>query len=268
MDLAAISNDPAGELEPTKTFDINHLGRSRVAKLSKMYGVKQYILASSASIYGFQNEIVNEDSKVNPLTTYSKANRMAEIDNLPLNDETFSVTSLRFSSLFGYSPRMRFDIAVNNMALDLFKSSKITITGDGKQWRPFLHLKDAVQAYQLILESPKTKTAGQIFNIGSDEQNYEIEKLAKEVGNSIDKQYEVIHTGTHDHRSYVTSFKKIKQLGFKPKYSVADGTTEIYEALTNGTLTDSKKTRTLEWYQHLQENHTLISKITLKNTIL
>ena len=120
LDLAAISNDPAGDLNPQKTFEINHKGRNRVAKLSKERGVKRYILASSASIYGQQEKIADENSTVHPLTAYSKANRNAEIDNLQLNDDNFTTTALRFSSIYGVSPRMRFDTAVNAMVLDLY----------------------------------------------------------------------------------------------------------------------------------------------------
>ena len=117
LDLAAISNDPAGDLNPDKTFEINHMGRVRVAKLRKEHGVKRYILASSASIYGQQDQIADEKSSVNPLTAYSNANRNAEIDTLPLNDDDFTVTVLRFSSVYGKSPRMRFDTAVNRICL-------------------------------------------------------------------------------------------------------------------------------------------------------
>ena len=129
LDLAALSNDPVGELNPKKTFEINHLGRSRVANLSKEHGVSKYILASSASVYGQQNSVADETAIVNPLTAYSKANRMAEIDTLKLNDENFSTTVLRFSSIYGISPRMRFDLAVNSIVLDLFNSGKIIIYG-------------------------------------------------------------------------------------------------------------------------------------------
>lgn len=268
LDLAALSNDPVGELDPAKTYDINHLGRARVANLSKKYGIKHYVLASSASNYGQQKDVVNEDSEVNPLTTYSKANRMAELATLPLNDENFTVTVLRFSSIYGLSSRMRFDLAVNNMALDLFKTGKITVSGDGKQWRPFLHILDAARAYLIVLRS-KEKTAGQIFNVGSDNQNYEISKLAKEVGDAIGKKYEIEFKGTHDHRSYIASFKKIKEaLGFVPKFSVKDGATEIYRALENGELTDSIKTRTIEWYKHIQSDPKLMQEYSLKNSIL
>ena len=269
LDLAAISNDPAGELDPTKTYDINHLGRARVAKLSKKHGVSHYILASSASIYGHQEETVNEESQVNPLTTYSKANRKAEIDNLPLNDKNFVVTVLRFASIYGVSSRMRFDTAVNKMVLDFYKSGKIAIMGDGKQWRPFLHINDAVRAYQLVIESSPNKISGQIFNVGSNEQNYEINNLAEKVGDSIGLKYDLQLKGTLDHRSYVASFDKIKRiLGFTTKFDVSNGAKEIYHALKTKKINDSIKTRTLDWYRHLQETQNLLEKITIKNRIL
>ena len=256
IDLAALSNDPTGELNPSKTYDINFLGRSRVARLSKLFGVKQYILASSGSAYGLNtHEVVNEDSPLFPLTTYAKANRMAEIDNLLLNDENFSVTVLRFASIYGVSQRMRFDIAVNNMTKDLFKTGKITVTGDGKQWRPFLHIKDAVESYKLVMNAKREKITGEIFNVGSDDQNHELLQVARKVGDSLGKKYEIIHTETHDKRFYVVSFKKIKEvLGFNPTYSIEDGAQEVYQALETGKISDSLKTITIEWYKHLQKS--------------
>ena len=268
MDLAALSNDPVGELDPQKTYEINHLGRARVARLSKKSGVKQYILASSASIYGQQEDIVNEDSEVNPITYYSKANRKAEIDVLPLNDDEFTVTVLRFSSIYGISPRMRFDLAVNSMALELYKTGKITVRGKSNK-RPFLHILDAVRAYSLVIKSTKERIGGQIFNVGSENQNYEIGKLAKEVGDSIGRNYEIEAKDTHDHRSYVASFKKIReQLGFTTKYNVGEGSREIYQALEKGELTDSTKTITVEWYKHLLSSPELMKEIGINGVIL
>lgn len=268
IDMAALSNDPVGDLDPKKTYEINHLGRVRVANLSKKSGVKQYILASSASVYGQQKDIVNEDSEVNPITDYSKANRKAELDVLPLNDDIFTVTVLRFSSIYGLSPRMRFDLAVNSFALELYKTGKISVKGKSNK-RPFLYILDAARAYVLVLKSPKEKIAGQIFNVGSEEQNYEIGNLAKEVGDSIGKKYELEIKDTADHRSYVASFKKIKEkLGFTTKYTVADGSREIYHALESGELVDMKKTITVEWYKHLLASNELIKKVSLNGTIL
>lgn len=268
MDLAALSNDPVGDLDPNKTFEINYLGRSRVARLSKLAGVKHYILASSASIYGQQENMVDENANVKPLTSYSKANRMAELDNLPLNDDNFIVTVLRFSSIYGLSPRMRFDLAVNSMALELFKTGKIVVKGKSNR-RPFLHIKDAARAYSLVINAPKEKIAGQIFNVGSENQNYEIGKLAQEVGDSIGRKYELEAQDTHDHRSYVASFKKIQDtLGFTTKYDVEDGAAEIYQSLEKGELIDSKKTITVEWYKHLLGMKKLIDDVRLNGMIL
>jgi|TARA_B100000953_G_scaffold298143_1_gene294357 nucleoside-diphosphate-sugar epimerase len=269
LDLAALSNDPVGDLNPSKTFDINFLGRSRIARLAKLSGVPKYILASSASNYGFQTEIVNEESKVGPLTAYSTANHLAEMDNLSISDKNFCVTVLRFSSIFGLSPRMRFDLAVNNMTLDYFNEGIIRISGDGKQSRPFLHIKDATLAYLKVLKSESDLVNGQIFNVGADSQNFEIEKLAKEVASALSNDAEIQYVGTKDHRSYVASFEKIKnQLGFVPKYSVADGAHEIYDALKNGIISDSKKTKTVEWYQYLLSSKEVSKEYLLRGTIL
>lgn len=268
MDLAALSNDPVGALDPQKTYEINHLGRARVAKESKKSGVKQYVLASSASVYGQQEKTVNEDSPVNPITDYSKANRMAEVDVLPLNANNFTVSILRFSSIYGLSPRMRFDLAVNSMALELFKTGKIIVMGE-KNKRPFLHIKDAIRAYHMLLQAPEEKIAGQIFNVGSDDQNYEILRLAKEVGDSIGKPYDIETRGTHDHRSYTASFTKIKEtLGYCIKHSVRDGSMEIYHALENADLVDSKKTITVEWYKHLLEADKIVKEVNYDGKIL
>lgn len=268
IDLAALSNDPVGELDPEKTYAINHKGRARVGRLSKEMGVPQYILASSASIFGQQEGIADETSEVFPLTAYSKANRKAEIDNLELNDEKFTVSALRFSSLFGMSPRMRFDIAVNEMVLELYKTKKITVRGKTNQ-RPFLHIKDATEAYKLVIDAPKEKISGQIFNVGTDEQNYQIGNLAKEVSKSIDPDCTLELGDNKDHRSYFTSFKKIRDiLNFKPKFDVAYGAKEIFSALQNKQITDSIDTITLKWYQHIMSNRHLLKELSIDGKFL
>jgi len=268
LDLAALSNDPIGELNPEKTFEINHLGRVRVAKLSKKFGVKLYVLASSASIYGQQNEIVDENSQVFPITAYSKANRKAEVDVLPLNDSNFSVSSLRFASIYGISPRMRFDISVNSMVLDLYKTGKIVVRGKNNR-RPFLHINDAVEAYQKILKTNIDIISGQIFNVGSDDQNFEIGRLAKKIATSINKDFELELGNTNDHRSYTTSFKKIREkIGFIPKYSLEDGAQEIFQALERKEITDSIKSITLKWYKHILNDKKMFEKLSINGKIL
>ena len=268
LDLAAISNDPAGDLNPEKTFEINHKGRARVAKLSKENGVKKYILASSASIYGQQDNIADENSEVKPLTAYSKANRNAEMDNLPLNDENFSVTVLRFSSVYGNSPRMRFDTAINCMVLDLFKNKKISVHGKSNK-RPFVHIKDVARAYQAVIDAPTDNISGEIFNIGSADQNFEMGNLAQEIVKHSGIDCEIELSDTNDHRSYFASFEKIKDaIGFSAKYTVKEGVNKMYDELSSGRLTDTIKTRTVEWYKKLLSDQTLAKDYLLNDTIL
>jgi len=268
LDLAALSNDPVGDLDPEKTFAINQKGRHRVAKLSKENGVHRYILASSASIYGQQEKIADENSTVKPLTAYSKANRGAEVDNLSLNDDTFSVTSLRFSSIYGVSPRMRFDTAVNCMVLDAYKKKKITVNGKENK-RPFIFTKDVVKAYLTTISASTEKIAGQIFNVGSNDQNVTMESLAHQVVDSLEQPCEIVIQGTSDHRSYFASFDKIKNtLGFTTDYDIKDGVSEIYNALNNNQISDDIKTKTVEWYKYLLSNPEYAKNLTINNTLL
>ena len=267
LDLAALSNDPAGELNPSKTFEINHKGRTRVAKLSKEYGVKRYILASSASIYGQQDHIADEKSSVKPLTAYSKANYNAEIDNLLLNDESFTVTALRFASVYGSSPRMRFDTAVNKMVLDAYNKRKISVSGRENK-RPFVFIKDAVKAYFTVLNAKKEKIEGEIFNVGSNEQNYKMDDLANQIVDSIEKPCDIDFQETNDHRSYFATFEKIENiLGFKTDYGIKEGIREIYQALTGGVISDNIKTKTVEWYKHLLNNSEDSKKLLVNDTL-
>lgn len=260
IDLAALSNDPTGELDPVKTWSINYLGRFRVATLAKLMGVKRYIFPSSCSVYGFQDEIVDETSNTNPLTTYAKANLKAEKDILDLADDSFTVVILRQATVYGFSPRMRFDLAINGMIKGFFKNGKIPILRDGTQWRPFVHVKDTSKAMILALEAPPDKVNKEIFNVGSDDQNYQIFDLAKRVAESIGIPFEYEWYGLPDHRSYRVSFKKIKEvLGFTPEYYAEKGAVEVWEALKTGKLDpDDPKTITVEWYKHLLKEGVMV----------
>ena len=260
IDLAALSNDPAGELDPVKTWSINYLGRFRVATLSKLMGVKRYILPSSCSVYGFQDDVVDETSETNPLTTYAKANLKAEKDILNLADNNFTVVILRQATVYGLSPRMRFDLAINGMVKGFFKNGRIPILRDGTQWRPFVHVRDTSRAMIMVLEAPKDLVNKQIFNVGSDEQNYQIFDLARRVANSIGIPFEYEWYGLPDHRSYRVSFKKIKEkLGFRPEYNAEKGAVEIWEALNSGKVNpDDPKTITVEWYKYLLKEGVMV----------
>lgn len=269
IDLASLSNDPSGELDPAKTYDINYLGRVRVAKLSKEYGVRRYILASTCSVYGFQETVITEESNVNPLTTYAKCAAMAEKDVIPLANSDFTVVIPRFATVYGYAPRMRFDLAINGMVLKLYQTGKISVMRDGTQWRPFIHVRDVEKAYLLLAEAEVERVNGKLFNVGSEEQNYQLFPLAKLIGESSGKPYEIEWYGEQDKRSYRVGFDRIrKDLGFKPDFTPQQGVKEIYEALEKGLVRDMAKTKTVEWYKHLLDSERLLKRIMLRDTVL
>ncbi|MDH5419340.1 MAG: SDR family oxidoreductase [Candidatus Bathyarchaeota archaeon] len=270
FDLASLSNDPSGELEPQKTLEINYIGRVRVAKLSKKYGVSRYVLASTCSVYGFREEILTEESSPNPLTTYAKANVLAEKEIIPLADKSFTVTALRQATVYGLSPRMRFDLAINGMTLGFFKNGKIPIMRDGKQWRPFIHVKDTSKAFTEVLEADPEFVNGQVFNTGSNEQNVQIFTLAKLIAESINLPFNYEWYGSPDKRSYRVSFNKIKEtLNFKPQYTPKEGAKEVFDALKDGRVSgDDLRTITVKWYKHLLEMHTVIKEVEINGAIL
>lgn len=162
IDLAALSNDPSGELDPEVTWSINHRARARNARLAKAAGVSCYILPSSCSIYGFNEGILDETSPINPLTTYAEANRKAEEDILPLADDDFCAVVIRQATVYGLSHRMRFDLAINGMVKGFHQNGKIPILRDGTQWRPFVHVKDTSRAMMALLELPAESVNGEI----------------------------------------------------------------------------------------------------------
>ena len=255
IDLAAISNDPAGELDPLMTWSINHLGRFRIATLGKNAGVGKYIFPSSCSIYGFQEEKVNEESPVNPLTTYAKANLAAENDILSLSSDGYCVTVIRQATVYGLSQRMRFDLAVNGMTKGFFLNGKIPLMRDGKQWRPFVHVKDTARAMMMILKADSETVDGQIFNVGSESQNYQIFNLAERVAEGQGIPFDYEWYGDPDHRSYSVSFDKISEgIGFDAEMHAEDGAREIREALDSGHLDPNDSSAiTLGWYKELIE---------------
>ena len=167
IDLVAISNDPSGEYFKTETIEINHQSRARTANIAKMKGVKRYILPSSCSIYGFNegSDPVDELSETNPLTTYAVANENAEKDILPLTSDNFCVTVIRQATVFGYSPRMRFDLAINGMTYGAWKTRKLPLMRDGKQWRPMVH--NGSSRAMLFYLNKIEDINGEIYNIGS-----------------------------------------------------------------------------------------------------
>lgn len=268
IDLAALSNDPSGEYFKKETMNINFKARFSCARLAKKNNVKRYVLPSSCSIYGFNESIVNEKSKVNPLTTYAKANLLAERNILPLSNKNFCVTVLRQATIFGYSPRMRYDLAINGMTEEAFRTKKLPIMRDGSQIRPMLHVKDTSRAIIMMLEKDNKIINKQIFNVGSKECTRSINDMAKIVKENI-KDAKLKWYGNPDVRSYNVDFSKISSLGFKKLYDLNYGVREIISKLRQSKKNYKKKINiTLDWYQSLEQLAPYIFDCQIKKKII
>ena len=268
-DLACLSNDPAGEIDPNLTFQINRDGRIHVAKTAKNAGVQKYIISSSCSVYGSAEEQdLIETSKTNPVSVYAKSTLEAELTNLELADSNFSVTALRNATVFGLSNRMRFDLVVNLMTLTAFQKRRIIVMGGGLQWRPLVHLSDVAQAFIRVINSDTKKVNSEIFNVGLD--NYQIKNIAYLVREQLPFEIEIdVAPDDADKRNYSVNFDKItKQLEFKPKVTVNQGIKEIYEALKNGTVDTGTKTVTVQWYRNILEAKKLLDSIILNDRVI
>lgn len=266
IDLAAISNDPSGELFQDVTWAVNHVARVRCAEMAKAAGVKRYVLPSSCSIYGRQPDGVTatETSPTNPLTTYAKANEKAEQGVLPLADDRFTAVVLRQATVYGYSPRMRLDLAINGMTFGAWKTGRLPLMRDGTQWRPMVHVRDTAEAQIFMLTAPVGRVNGQIFNVGSDVNTYRIGELGDTVVREVSARKHPVGIewyGDPDLRSYRVGFAKIEDLGWRATRRAEDGVVEILERLEAGDLDRTSETITLDWYKQLAGWHRIIKQV-------
>src|SRR3990170_8381764 len=178
--LCALSNDPLGNLNPRITYEINHEGSVRLAKIAKQAGVERYVLSSSCSVYGAATaDVVNEESEVKPVTPYASSKVLAEKDISKLADSKFTPTFLRSSTAYGLSPMLRFDLVVNNFVAWSFTKGTVLLKSDGSAWRPFVHIQDISRAFIAALHAPRDVIHNQIFNVGKNEQNFRIREVAE-----------------------------------------------------------------------------------------
>jgi nucleoside-diphosphate-sugar epimerase len=271
IDLAGLSNDASGEIDPKLTERINRDGALRIAHAAKAGGVARYVYSSSASVYGAGvKQSLTEDDPCNPLTEYARSKAAVEQELRRIADGSFEPVIFRNSTVFGLAPRMRFDLAINIMTLRAWRERVIYIMGGGEQWRPFVHVKDVVRVLILGLESPKEKVAGQIFNVGSADMNYQIKRLAQFVVDIIPNV--TIHTipDDVDKRSYNVSFDKIRSvLGYEPEIRAHEGIVEIKQALERGTIDgDDPTCHTLNWYTSLMEWDKRVKELSYNGVIL
>jgi nucleoside-diphosphate-sugar epimerase len=269
IDLASLSNDPAGDINEKLTYSINHEARARNAGYAKQAGVERYILASSCSVYGGgQGGALTEESELRPISTYAKASAAAERDILPLADKDFCATAIRQATVFGLAPRMRFDLVVNLMTLTAVQTGKILIMGGGQQWRPLVHVQDTTDFFIHILEAREADVSGQVFNIGQG--NYQIHNLAYIVREAL-PFHVALETIPEDRdaRDYNVSFDKAERvLGFKAHREPDYGVKEIYAALKAGTVEIGARTQTVKWYRHLMEAERLVREIAMSGKML
>ncbi len=269
IDLVAISNDPSGEEFRNETLAINWRARSSAAALAKEAGVRRYVLPSSCSIYGFQDKetVVDETWPTNPLTTYAIANEKAEHDVLALADGAFTVVVLRQATVYGLSPRMRFDLAINGMTYGAYKTGTLPLMRDGSQWRPMVHVRDTASAQIFMLDAPAARVNGQIFNVGSAENVYQLGPLAEIVAAEVPREVAVEFYGDVDHRSYRVAFDKIESLGWRAGRRAEDGVREIVAAMDAG-LEKDDRTITLAWYRRLEALRAEVAALELHGGML
>ncbi len=207
--MAELSNDPLGQLSPTITYDINHKGSVALANLARKVGVRRFVYMSSCSVYGVAKEpIVSETSDVNPQTAYAECKVMVENDVMPMASDTFVPTFMRNATAFGASPRQRFDLVLNNLMGLAWTTKVIAMTSDGTPWRPLVHALDIAQAIKCTLSAPENAVRGQVFNVGSNEQNYQVREVAEIVAAQV-PGCELSFGDGADNRSYRVNFDRI-----------------------------------------------------------
>ncbi|MCC0176760.1 SDR family oxidoreductase [Waterburya agarophytonicola K14] len=229
--LAELSNDPTGQLVPNITYDINHKGSVHVANLAKQAGVRRFVYTSSCSVYGIAEGELTEESPVNPQTTYAICKTMVEKDVSAMADDGFSPTFLRNATAYGASPRMRFDIVLNNLSGLAWTTKEIKMTSDGTPWRPLVHVLDICQAIACTVDAPRDIIHNQTFNVGDTASNYQVKDIAKIVADTFPGCELSFGPKDPDNRSYRVSFDKIATTlpGFKCEWDAQRGAQQLYE---------------------------------------
>ncbi len=271
VDLAGISNDPSCELDPRITRAVNFEGGVSTMRLARKAGVKRFVLASSCSVYGRGEALgLTETSKLNPVSLYARCKADAEKQLLSLRREGFAVTILRLATVFGFSTRMRFDLAINVMTKNAYTQGQITVDGGGKQWRPFVHVADVAETMIHMLKADLETVDGEVFNVGHDNNNVQILNLAYRIRDAVSGTQIVMAPTDPDLRNYNVRFDKLAALlnakGFR---TVEHGIQEVLEALRSGKVDpDDRRWYTLQQYRFLLEVERTYSEMAMEGRVL
>jgi nucleoside-diphosphate-sugar epimerase len=240
VNLAAISNDPVGHLNPQATYSVNAHGAVHLGRVAKAAGVERYVFASSCSLYGLAGDApVTEDAAFNPVTPYGESKVMAEAGLAALADDSFSPTYLRNATAYGSSPRLRADIVVNNLTGIAFTRGEVRLQSDGSPWRPLVHAEDIARAVLAAIEAPRDVVHDRAFNVGRDEDVVQIRDIATQVAEALDAPVTFAEGAGPDKRDYRVDFSRIGQLlpAFEPRWTVAAGIDQLVRDMHDHGLT-------------------------------